>query len=232
MALTAKQERFVAEYLVEDSHKAVFVRELGGPRGAGNTSLGPNHNDDWSIAMADPKMAIAADFVNNKAFATENCVNISRFWSKVEVASPGDCWEWTGALNGGYGQFHVGLHRDSVMLAHRVAYGLHTGDLPEVVCHQCDNPKCCNPAHLFGGTRADNNRDKSRKGRASAPRPNHSGERHNQAKLSNAQVSDIRCAYAAGGATQRALARKYGVSQRTINKAVRGISFRNVPSSG
>ena len=55
--------------------------------------------------------------------------------------------------------------------AHRVAYAAFVGPIPidPVVCHRCDNPPCCNPAHLFIGTRRDNNADMRVKGRSAGP---------------------------------------------------------------
>lgn len=39
--------------------------------------------------------------------------------------------------------------------------------LPEIqICHHCDTPLCCNPRHLFPGSRSDNAQDAIRKGRA------------------------------------------------------------------
>lgn len=49
-----------------------------------------------------------------------------------------------------------------------------------------------------------------------------SGERHYNAKLSNAQVEDIRQLYAAGGITQAALAQRFGVTQVAVSRYVRG----------
>lgn len=54
------------------------------------------------------------------------------------------------------------------VLVHRVAYAQVYGDFDQSlkVCHSCDNPPCCNPAHLFLGTQKDNLRDMFAKGRA------------------------------------------------------------------
>lgn len=83
----------------------------------------------------------------------------------------GGCLEWAGARNGnGYGS--VGSVRDEhgrsiVYLAHRVAWTIANGPIPEgmSVCHTCDNPPCVNPDHLFIGTNQDNVDDMVSKGR-------------------------------------------------------------------
>lgn len=104
-----------------------------------------------------------------------------RFYSRIVVSetaycyrSGSFCWEWTaGKSSHGYGT--VWLRGGSVG-AHRVAYLLHYGAIPNnlFVCHVCDNPPCCNPTHLFVGTNGDNIRDKCEKGRHNCGR----GERH------------------------------------------------------
>ncbi len=108
--------------------------------------------------------------------------------------NPDDCWEWTGTGRvDGYGQV-TWEHRKYG--CHRVAWELAFGDIPEGmnVLHKCDNPPCCNPAHLFLGTAEDNNRDRSMKGRT-VSRP---GELHHGAKLTQSDVIEIRRLAAAG----------------------------------
>lgn len=134
-----------------------------------------------------------------------------RFWSKVDKSS--GCWVWTGGHGRGYGVLQVGTwNNPRTELAHRVSWQLAYGEIPSGldVLHHCDNPTCVRPSHLFLGTDADNHSDKARKGRA----PH--GERHMNAKVSQAQVDEMRARYAAGGVSQRALAAEYGLAQQSI----------------
>lgn len=91
-----------------------------------------------------------------------------RFWPKVDSSGgPGACWTWTASCKiKGYGQISAG-GRERPLLAHRVAWEITNGPIGvgSVVCHSCDNPKCCNPAHLFLGTQAENLQDMTDKGR-------------------------------------------------------------------
>lgn len=90
-----------------------------------------------------------------------------RFWARVDVRGPDECWEWTGPLVNGRGQIStppttVG-GRAKALYAHRYSAKLHFGMFDErlLVCHHCDNPKCVNPAHLYLGTVVDNARDRT-----------------------------------------------------------------------
>ena len=176
---------------------------------------------------------MATQILYGDVFSLIAAVNQDRFWSYVPREGVGKCWNWTGAKDErGYGRFHIGISRNSAALAHRIAYALTHQSMPEAVCHRCDNPSCCNPAHLFGGTRADNNEDMARKGRNRVSKPALRGERHPQAKLTDAQATEIREKYATGVASQRRLADAYQVSQRTIAKVVLGVSFKSAKDVG
>lgn len=94
--------------------------------------------------------------------------DIKRFWAKIKKGKPNECWEWQGATRptNWYGCFKLNGKAES---AHRIVYYLTYKEKPEMVCHHCDNPLCCNPAHLFGGTRSDNMKDAYYKGRFTIP---------------------------------------------------------------
>lgn len=164
------------------------------------------------------------------------------FWQKV-TRSEHECWPWSGAThNKGYG--NIGIDGRTTT-THRLAYTLAVGPIPPgmQVLHRCDNPPCCNPAHLFIGTHLDNMRDKIQKGRQargerhgsrshpeSVPRGDEHpyrrcpdivprGEAHSHARLTEADVIDIRKA-AAEGERQSSIAARYNVAQPTICNVV------------
>lgn len=145
-----------------------------------------------------------------------------RFWVKVKVGREDECWPWRGCTDpSGYGRFTVvGGRRPKTRVASRVAYALSVKDPGgKHVLHRCDNPPCCNPAHLFLGTHADNMRDMGDKGRHGCRGRN--GTKHPQAKLSDEDVYDIRARRDAGE-NSRVIARDYPISCG----AVRGIGNR------
>lgn len=158
-----------------------------------------------------------------------------RFWPKVDTSGgPDACWTWTAALNtAGYGVISAGPGGASPLRAHRVAWELTHGPIPSWldVLHACDNPPCVNPAHLWLGTASDNGRDMASKGRARGQRSwDHMprGEDHGYATLTEADVREIRRAYAAREATQTDLGRRFGVHQTLISLIVLGKAWRHV----
>jgi hypothetical protein len=118
----------------------------------------------------------------NKGHCSERC----RFKAKVAVCGPNECWEWAGSISGGYGTYR---YREKTHKAHRVAFAVETGSWPQgVVMHTCDNPKCCNPAHLRVGTHQENMTDMKQKGRA---RSGGVGSSCKLAKLNERAVAEI-----------------------------------------
>lgn len=104
-----------------------------------------------------------------------------------------------------------------MVYAHRLAYELGVGPIPDGmhVLHQCDNPRCINPAHLSLGTHSQNMKECSERGRARIPNPIKRGEQNGAAKLADVEVLSIRRLLSAGRA-QRDIAARFGVSQQTI----------------
>lgn len=134
------------------------------------------------------------------------------------------CWEWTGSTApGGYGQTTSDGNPTRV---HRLVYRSYVGRIPKGlwVLHRCDNPRCCNPAHLFLGTPLDNVRDMMAKGRDRRPR----GEEHPHAKLTADQVREIRARHAAGGVTFAQLGREYGLHYVSVSAIVKGKKWKSV----
>jgi hypothetical protein len=153
-----------------------------------------------------------------------------RFWSKVDKsAGPGSCWPWTGAMDKrGRGKFELGpkMCATSYRVAYRLHYEVEPGAL--YVCHKCDNPKCCNPTHLFLGTHLDNMADMTAKGRRLGRQaPNNKGAANPRAKLTEDDVREIR-RLSKNGKMLRELAVAYSVSIPTIAAIRSGRNWSHV----
>lgn len=140
-------------------------------------------------------------------------IMLAHFWGRVAVTDDGACWIWTGARRGKYGTYRqVG--------SHRIAYELVNGPIPDnlLIRHRCDNPLCCNPAHLEPGTNQDNTNDALQRGRLAR------GERHGNTRLTAEQVDMIR--RNPDGKTGRELAFQFRVSPSTISYIRSGRSWK------
>lgn len=141
---------------------------------------------------------------------------IARFWSKVDVLkSEYDCWNWTASTRaGGYGKMKVGKVLKS---SHRLAWEI-INDEPlgdRMALHRCDNPKCCNPKHIYAGTPSDNMIDVHQRGRRSAD------------KLTPDDVREIRKAIDQG-CSPRWIAADFGVTKGQISKIRTGRTWGHV----
>jgi hypothetical protein len=97
----------------------------------------------------------------------------TRIWEQrisPKLRPSGTCLEWHGAATTkGYGTVRCNLDgRSKNFLTHRTALEVSLGRVIEdgmMALHTCDNPRCCNPEHLYVGSSADNTRDALARGR-------------------------------------------------------------------
>lgn len=150
---------------------------------------------------------------------------ISRFWSKVDIRGPNECWPWKAGCfcrrNGkkSYGAFHRSNPKRLVK-AHRFALEITKGKLKphQRACHKCDNEPCCNPRHLWKGTVLSNVKDRNKKGRTAR------GEQSGMAKLTDREIRKIRL----DGRQHRSIAKDYNVCKSTISYIKNGRLWSHV----
>jgi hypothetical protein len=184
---------------------------------------------------------------------------IDRFWSRVKKSQDDQCWDWTGTItHDGYGRILVytkGI--DTQYRTNRVAYFLSTGVDPGqyLVCHSCDNPLCCNPAHLWLGDNQANMLDMKKKrrgaiglksGKYTKPFATPRGDRHGSktkpwavrrgvsngmAKYTEAQVLNIR-RLAREGVRPKEIMAMLNIPQTTFWNIVNGRCWKHLPLDG
>lgn len=140
------------------------------------------------------------------------------FWIRVDMRGEDECWPYCGAPNSPPTHRHT-MVDGKYEKSYRVAWMSVNGDIPDgyCVCHHCDNPICCNPKHLFCGTKRDNALDMCAKGR-------HVGKR----TLNADQVRELRRLRTEGKLDVDTLAEKYKTSRNNIWAVARGKNWKHV----
>lgn len=174
-----------------------------------------------ALAPIAPPALIDIAVVWSRVAPADRANVLRRFWSKVNK-SPG-CWLWTAGLTtSGYGK--VGL-KGVTMAAHRFAWFLaHGSSIQALALHGCDNRRCVRvgPGHIFSGDTKTNVHDMISKNRDRIV-----GEHNFNAKLTSAQVRDIRSRLGPRGSGV-ALAREFGVTKQLISHIANGRRWRSV----
>ena len=159
---------------------------------------------------------------------------IEYFYNRIHKDADTGCWLWTGTLlPSGYGQFR--FDKQSAR-AHRASYELLVGEIPDglCMCHKCDVRRCCNPEHLFIGTRDDNMKDAASKGRLPSstnhwtrlyPERMSLSQLTSGAKLSTDQVQQIKGLVCKRG-DACLVAAQFGVSEAAVSRIVRGHAWK------
>lgn len=171
--------------------------------------------------MLIPKLNMVFIYTCNGKYSRED---IKRFLKFIKVNKEIGCWEWQGHLmKQNYGTFK---YKNKSNLAHRVAYELFYNKLiPEgmCVCHHCDNPKCCNPFHLFLGTNSDNSNDKVIKNRQS----HLPGELNGRSKFTWEIINKIRKLYNYTENTPKQLMKIFSISDTTLWHIIKNTTWYN-----
>ncbi len=175
--------------------------------GCGNkTKIAPKTNTEFGHMKGEPVRFIAGHNQRlNKRDAAE------RFWEKVDKRGPNDCWDWLAASRtpAGYGVFRENGRNH---IASRYAYTLHYGPISaqNYVLHSCDNPLCCNPAHLRQGTQLDNVHDAIERRRLAA------------ANFTDSEVIEWLHLFKKSGLSHTAFAKKHGICHETFRGWIDG----------
>jgi len=124
------------------------------------------------------------------------------------VTYEGDCWLHAGALNcpNGYPQISF---RGKRALVHKLLCEEAHGPSTLLALHKCDIKRCCNPEHLYCGTRRDNAVDVRERTWTS------------QQKLRREDIEIIK----ASTTTNRKTAASFGVSESMIGKIKKGYNW-------
>ena len=141
--------------------------------------------------------------------------SIEQRLSDLSVQSESGCLEWIGATDGkGYGHININGRKEK---AYRAAYKTHVGVIPDgmEVCHQCDNPACIRPSHLFLGTHLENMTDAKLKGRMNP------GEKNGMALLTNADVIAIMELFVGAYQEPDQVAKLFGISRQCVMDILR-----------
>lgn len=150
----------------------------------------------------------------------------ARFWAKVDVRGPDECWPWTSsATPAGYGRFQ--FLRRAWSATH---ISLSIDGRPRIngllALHSCDNPRCVNPAHLWWGNYVDNAKDMTDRGRCARS----VGTENPNAMPITAEVIATKQYICESQKSLRVLAAELGKGVTMIHEIRPGTRWKHVPS--
>ncbi len=148
-------------------------------------------------------------------YVSRPCLHLpveKKFWLYVDKRGDDDCWNWTGYKDkDGYGKLRVGhtskgAHRISMLICHGKV------DDKKMVLHECNNPSCVNPKHLYEGDQFDNMKDRINAGNFKY------GQNHHNSILTDKQAGLIRT----DKRTYKEIANDFSISQSQVGNIKRG----------
>lgn len=145
-----------------------------------------------------------------------DCEIEPRFWARVGRRQQSECWPWMSAKDGhGYGAV---WHGGKLCKASRVAWSMVNGSVPPgmCVCHACDNPACCNPAHLWLGSHRANMQDMVAKGRCKTGLLARPGEASPNWKLTDEETAKVRELFESGLFSKQEIADIFEVTRTLV----------------
>ena len=112
-------------------------------------------------------------------------------------------------------------YKDRLQPVSRIVWTLIYGGIPtgQWVLHECDNPQCVNPEHLYLGSYQDNNSDKAERFRVA-------GVNHPGYKYTDDDVYEMKIMYDDLGYTQQEIADYFNCSQSRVSELIRGLRKR------
>lgn len=147
-----------------------------------------------------------------------------RFWEKVQINGPDECWPWIGGRRHGYGFIKI---NNIAVVATRFSWSLANGcEVPKglVVRHTCDNPPCVNPKHLLTGTQRDNTLDAMRRGRHWTG----IGESNGNSILERKDVIEIRRLYEEAAWNFCQIARHFDITDVMVRNIVKRRNWKHI----
>lgn len=160
--------------------------------------------------------------------------DVSRFWAGVSVLGLEECWPWLRCRESrmGYGRFYLNRKME---YSHRVVWFLTNCPIPELfeglpacICHICDNPPCCNLAHLFLGNQLINNQDCAIKGCSLGSGDRCKGQNNPKALKTEVEIKEIKQHLQKRVLTRKEIGEMYGISKQVISNISLRVSWSYV----
>jgi len=146
--------------------------------------------------------------------------HIITFNERIQINNNG-CWIWVGHTHRGYGKFYIkGKYHRAHRISYEYFYDVDPGELN--VLHECDNPTCVNPNHLFLGTQNDNIQDMINKGRCIK------GEMCARAVLTEPDVVEIKHLLKTTSRSGSDIGRQFNVGAKCISNIKNNDTWRHI----